>query len=174
MTPDAALIRLRQYGERTSTWSTATHNDGTEKALHGIALTLAAELEQYRALELGTAEGRVSAKCERAEHPVWLRDLDDVRGCPWCELDRLRARIDELVAQRDDSLVELVTGQAPPEALSPWERAVAGLNALVDADVIFHVDPDGHISAPFSDEHIEWDLKARRWVLTHDNEDGAL
>ncbi|MER6607322.1 hypothetical protein ABT282_15770 [Streptomyces sp. NPDC000927] len=58
----------------------------------------------------------------------------------------------------------------PPEALSPWERAVAGLNALVDADVIFHVEPDGHISAPFSDEHIEWDLKARRWVLTHDDE----
>ncbi|MFG2670814.1 hypothetical protein [Streptomyces sp. NPDC048445] len=54
---------------------------------------------------------------------------------------------------------------------SPWERAVAGLNALVDAGVAFHVEPDGHISAPFSDEHIEWDLKARRWVLTHDDED---
>ncbi|MEV0917897.1 hypothetical protein AB0I93_27015 [Streptomyces sp. NPDC049967] len=54
---------------------------------------------------------------------------------------------------------------------SPWERAVAGLNALVDAGVAFHVEPDGHISAPASDEHIEWDLKARRWVLTHDDED---
>lgn len=61
-----------------------------------------------------------------------------------------------------------------PEAMSPWERAVAGLNALVDAGVDFHVEPDGHISAPFSDEHIEWDLRARRWVLTHDDEDGAL
>lgn len=89
------------------------------------------------------------------------------------EREALRARVEELVAQRDDALVELVTGQAPPEALSPWERAVAGLNALVDADVIFHVEPDGHISAPFSDEHIEWDLKARRWVLTRDDEDGA-
>ncbi|MEU3219986.1 hypothetical protein [Streptomyces sp. NPDC006971] len=55
--------------------------------------------------------------------------------------------------------------------VSPWQQAVAGLNALVDADVIFHVEPDGHISAPFSDEHIEWDLQARRWVLTHDDED---
>ena len=90
------------------------------------------------------------------------------------EREALRARVEELVAQRDDTLVELVTGQAPPEALSPWERAVAGLNALVDAGVDFHVEPDGHISAPFSDEHIEWDLKARRWVLTHDDEDGAL
>lgn len=58
-----------------------------------------------------------------------------------------------------------------PVVTSPWERAVAGLNALVDAGVAFHVEPDGHISAPFSDEHIEWDLKARRWVLTHDDED---
>ncbi|MFJ2568944.1 hypothetical protein ACIOYT_00790 [Streptomyces halstedii] len=49
MTPDAALARLRQYGERTSTWSTATYNDGTEKVLHEIALTLAAEVQQWRA-----------------------------------------------------------------------------------------------------------------------------
>ncbi|WP_318196871.1 hypothetical protein [Streptomyces sp. MCL20-2] len=61
--------------------------------------------------------------------------------------------------------------QSPVSASSPWERAVAGLNALVDADVVFHVEPDGHISAPFSDEHIEWDLKAKRWVLTHDEDD---
>ncbi|PJN31340.1 hypothetical protein CG717_16380 [Streptomyces sp. CB02613] len=61
--------------------------------------------------------------------------------------------------------------QSPESPASPWERAVAGLNALVDADVVFHVEPDGHISAPFSDEHIEWDLKARRWVLTHDEDD---
>ncbi|MEU1088945.1 hypothetical protein ACFYPN_16130 [Streptomyces sp. NPDC005576] len=49
MTPDAALTRLRQYGEHTSTWSTATYNDGTEKALHEIALTLAAEVDRLRA-----------------------------------------------------------------------------------------------------------------------------
>ncbi len=62
--------------------------------------------------------------------------------------------------------------QSPESVASPWERAVAGLNALVDADVVFHVEPDGHISAPFSDEHIEWDLKARRWVLTRDEDEG--
>ncbi|MFD8820819.1 hypothetical protein ACFV1C_00370 [Streptomyces sp. NPDC059605] len=229
MTPDAAKARLQQYGERTSTWSTATYNDGTEKALHEIALTLATEVtrlkqsaalaeedyqrivrgacqvesqlrarvaeleaatyiapspsctrcygadavrfmanggttapcltcgpsqvEQLHArvaeletLELGAADDRVSATCADSDHPTWLRAADDTRGCPWC-------RIAEL------------------EAASPWERAVAGLNALVDADVIFHVEPDGHISAPFSDEHIEWDLKARRWVLTHDDEE---
>ncbi|MEV7491466.1 hypothetical protein AB0O08_12000 [Streptomyces anulatus] len=52
---------------------------------------------------------------------------------------------------------------------SPWERAVAGLNALVDSNVAFWVEPDGHISGPFGDEHIEWDQKSSRWVLTHDD-----
>ncbi|WP_326768802.1 hypothetical protein OG978_33540 [Streptomyces sp. NBC_01591] len=121
MTPDAALIRLRQYGERTSTWSTATHNDGTEKALHGIALTLAAELEQYRAMELGTAEGRVSAKCEHAEHPVWLRDLDDVRGCPWCELDRVRAELAALPAPVVETAFRDALGNVWPVGHFPAE-----------------------------------------------------
>ncbi|MFF6931545.1 hypothetical protein [Streptomyces californicus] len=57
MTPDAALARLRQYGERTSTWSTATYNDGTEKALHQIAVSLAAEVDRLRGeLSDATAE----------------------------------------------------------------------------------------------------------------------
>jgi hypothetical protein len=43
-----AEIRLAQYGERTSTWSTATHNNGTEKALHEIALGLKAEVDRLR------------------------------------------------------------------------------------------------------------------------------
>ncbi|MFD7101889.1 hypothetical protein [Streptomyces celluloflavus] len=60
--------------------------------------------------------------------------------------------------------------RAEPAPVNPWERAVAGLNALVDADVIFHVEPDGHISAPFSAEHIEWDRGAERWRLVHDDE----
>ncbi|CAL9348075.1 hypothetical protein SUDANB1_00404 [Streptomyces sp. enrichment culture] len=51
----------------------------------------AAELAAYRALELGTPEGRVSAKCEDPKHPVWLRELDDVRGCPWCRVAELEA-----------------------------------------------------------------------------------
>ncbi|MGW5291497.1 hypothetical protein [Streptomyces bacillaris] len=49
MTLDVALARLRQYGERTTGWSTATYNDGTEKALHQIAVSLAAEVARLRA-----------------------------------------------------------------------------------------------------------------------------
>lgn len=62
------------------------------------------------------------------------------------------------------------TGAPSP---SPWERAVAGLNALADAKVTFWIEPDGHISNPFGDEHIEWDQDASRWRLVHDDEDAA-
>jgi hypothetical protein len=54
---------------------------------------------------------------------------------------------------------------------SPWERAVSGLNALADAQIAFWIEPDGHISNPFGDEHIEWDDAAARWRLVHDDED---
>ncbi|WP_267244385.1 hypothetical protein [Streptomyces sp. PR69] len=52
----------------------------------------------------------------------------------------------------------------------PWQRAVEGLNALVDADVPFHIEPDGHISSSTGSEHIEWDKQARRFRLVDDNE----
>ncbi|WP_032751602.1 hypothetical protein, partial [Streptomyces griseus] len=67
MTPDAALARLRQYGERTSTWSTATHNDGTEKALHQIAVSLAGEVDRLRGeLSDATAEMAENARAMNA------------------------------------------------------------------------------------------------------------
>ncbi|WEH40769.1 hypothetical protein [Streptomyces sp. AM 2-1-1] len=53
----------------------------------------------------------------------------------------------------------------------PWERAVEGLNALVDAGESFHVEPDGHISNPVGDQHIEWDQTTKCWRLVHDEDD---
>lgn len=52
----------------------------------------------------------------------------------------------------------------------PWQRAVDGLNALVDAGVPVHIEPDGHIANSSGDEHIEWDRGAGRWRLVHDEE----
>lgn len=43
-----AEIRLAQYGEHAKSWSTATYNDGAEKALHEIALGLKTELDRVR------------------------------------------------------------------------------------------------------------------------------
>ncbi|MFC8625646.1 hypothetical protein [Streptomyces anulatus] len=53
----------------------------------------------------------------------------------------------------------------------PWERALDGLNALVDAGVPVHIEPDGHIANSSGDEHIEWDRGAGRWRLVHDDEE---
>jgi len=55
-----AEVRLAQYGERTSTWSTATYNDGNEEALHEIALDLQVEVQRLRA-ELEQAHAERSA-----------------------------------------------------------------------------------------------------------------
>jgi len=65
----------------------------------------------------------------------------------------------------------LQSPESAAEAVSPWERAVAGLNALADADIAFWIEPDGHISGPFGDEHIVWDQKTSRWRLVHDEDD---
>ncbi|MFI0768568.1 hypothetical protein ACH4TQ_27330 [Streptomyces sp. NPDC021218] len=89
-----------------------------------------------------------------ADLELILHAYDDLG---WCleMLAKFRARVAELtVATRGDS---------------PWQRATDGLNALVDAGVGFHLEPDGHISNPFGDEHIEWDRAAERWVLTVDD-----
>ncbi|MFE3429832.1 hypothetical protein [Streptomyces sp. NPDC059171] len=105
MTPDAALARLRQYGERTSTWSTATHNDGTEKALHQIAVTLAGEVDRLRAqvAELTSApvdeaaemaEEEAELEAMRCEHPAPCR-VPDSPDCTCPSPERLLAS-DEL------------------------------------------------------------------------------
>ncbi|MFD8970508.1 hypothetical protein ACFV0C_36900 [Streptomyces sp. NPDC059568] len=52
----------------------------------------------------------------------------------------------------------------------PWQRATDGLNALIDAGVPFHIEPDGHISNPSGNEHIEWDRATQRWRLVHDTD----
>lgn len=43
-----AEVRLGQYGERTKTWSTATYDSGTERALYEIACGLRDTLEETR------------------------------------------------------------------------------------------------------------------------------
>lgn len=100
---------------------------------------VAAELVAFRALELGTAEGRVSAKCEDPAHPVWLRGLDDLRGCPWCQVAALLAErhstnesvseaAEALRVQRD-RIAELETGIAWRDA----ERARwSGVHYLIE------------------------------------------
>lgn len=103
MTPDAALARLRQYGERTSTWSTATYNDGTEKALHQIAVSLAAEVDRLR--------GELSeATAELAENARAMNALRRHR-------DTAEARVAELTITPVDEAVEMAEAAEELEAM---------------------------------------------------------
>ncbi|MFJ4637518.1 hypothetical protein ACIP69_18075 [Streptomyces hygroscopicus] len=67
--------------------------------------------------------------------------------------------------------VELENQVARLTSADPWQRAVDGLNALAEAGIGFWIEPDGHISNPLGDEHIEYDRETERWQLVHDEED---
>ncbi|CAL9501604.1 hypothetical protein [Streptomyces sp. enrichment culture] len=99
MTPEAARVRLAQYGERTKTWSTATYADGTERALHEIALTLNAEAAGWRA--------KFQAQWNRAE-----------------TLDRLLREAQDRLAEYErpadeDPIAYTLTEQAAPDFFQP-------------------------------------------------------
>lgn len=73
--------------------------------------------------------------------------------------------------QSPETAAELARLQALDAGVTPWQQATDGLNALVDAGIPFHVEPDGHISNPCGDEHIEWDRAAERWRLVVDDDE---
>ncbi|MFJ4009428.1 hypothetical protein [Streptomyces sp. NPDC090026] len=76
-----------------------------------------------------------------------------------------------------DQLLTATSGHSPaarralglPED-GPWQRAVDGLNALGDAQVAFHIEPDGRIVASSGEQRIEYDRKTGRWHLAHGDE----
>ncbi|MET7412484.1 hypothetical protein [Streptomyces rubiginosohelvolus] len=121
---------------------------------------------------------------DRGREPLGRRRYEDLKR----RLDRalanvVRWRTEAHRARREarllaEQLLNATSGQSTsarktldlPEN-GPWERAVDGLNALVDAQIPFHIEPDGHISNPSGDEHIEWDRKAGRWRLVLDDEE---
>ncbi|MFE0819115.1 hypothetical protein [Streptomyces sp. NPDC058847] len=65
----AARVQLARYAERTKTWSTATYDSGTERALHGMAVALAAEADALRV--------RV-AELEAAPRTVYRASYDSI------------------------------------------------------------------------------------------------
>lgn len=98
----------------------------------------------------GVHKGEFSHGCRDCPHGDWA----------WCHPFEAAT-----VAGSPDS----TAGGEQPET-SPWQRAVDGLNALVDADIPVHIEPDGHISNPCGDEHIEWNRETSRWQLVVDEE----
>ncbi|MEU5426923.1 hypothetical protein AB0H73_15145 [Streptomyces olivoreticuli] len=95
----------------------------------------------------------------RAADSINALGSDDELGPGWGDAsDRLRRMAGE--AGKDTR-----KGESTRTA-SPWRLAADGLNALVNAGVPFQVEPDGHISNPCGDEHIAWDRRAGRWIVT--------
>jgi hypothetical protein len=130
---EAAAVRLAQYGEPTKTWSTATYNDGTEKALHGIALALNAEVDRLRK-ELDRAENNligVNLAC-------WEEEQDNNRlrlALKSAQRGRrdLRVRIAELEAAQHAAVAAAVATEEYPAVASPaCEQGEAQLVAVAD------------------------------------------
>ncbi|MFJ6729393.1 hypothetical protein ACIQPQ_31275 [Streptomyces sp. NPDC091281] len=76
-----------------------------------------AELESFRALELGDPDGRVSAACGDPSHPTWLRAKGDGRGCPWCRI----AELEKLTPASIQTCTECGAGYTLGEACSVCE-----------------------------------------------------
>ncbi|MFE2112018.1 hypothetical protein ACFXAY_01310 [Streptomyces microflavus] len=120
---------------------------------------------------------------DRGRTPLGRRRYEDLKR----RLDRalsnvVRWRTEAHRAQRETRLLaeQLLTATSSQSAAArralglpeegPWQRALDGLNSLIDAQIPVHIEPDGHISNPLGDEHIEWDREAGRWRLVHDDE----
>ncbi|ARF62868.1 hypothetical protein B1H20_16835 [Streptomyces violaceoruber] len=159
-------------------------NDARRRAEQDLAAEIDAHLATIR--QRLTAEQRLAdqatshrealnrqASSHATHAAVILRDAAKIRSQLEASLAAERRTTTSLAEQ----LLNATSGQSTaarqtlglPET-GPWERAVDGLNALVDAQIPFHIEPDGHISNPSGDEHIEWDRAAGRWRLVHDDE----
>ncbi|MGW1661030.1 hypothetical protein [Streptomyces microflavus] len=120
---------------------------------------------------------------DRGRTPLGRRRYEDLKR----RLDRalsnvVRWRTEAHRAQREARLLaeQLLTATSSQSAAArralglpeegPWQRALDGLNSLIDAQIPVHIEPDGHISNPLGAEHIEWDREAGRWRLVHDDE----
>ncbi|MFJ8224925.1 hypothetical protein [Streptomyces griseus] len=147
--------------------------DEIDAHLATIRRVLADEAE--KAYNADTYAGRLESLQQQTTEGLLAGAEEALRRAFAAEADLEAER--RTVASLAEQLLNATSGQSTsarrtlglPEN-GPWERAVDGLNALVDAQIPFHIEPDGHISNPSGDEHIEWDRKAGRWHLVHDDE----
>ena len=126
-----------------------------------------------RLLDAETESARLRARVAELESPRPVRQFSRLEEAVQGVETAIAPLTGDAKAGADMVLAYLRTlaNPVPTVRVSPWDRAVAGLNALVDANIAFWIEPDGHISGPFGDEHIEWDHDTSRWRLVHDNED---
>lgn len=130
-----------------------------------------AELAAFRALDLGDVDGRVSASCADPEHPSWLRQPDDLRGCPWCGIATLeraaveaRAALAALCFDLDDP------GTAALGALYLLQQATGGtpMQPGETVPVVYRASHDSipmglYLTAAAAREHCEGEER-RAWL----------
>ncbi|WP_431999266.1 hypothetical protein [Streptomyces sioyaensis] len=141
-----------------------------------------AELEQHGCSAAGGIPDAVFVLDRRSPNPGTRHILRPANGRTLCGRDASlpvgelaeRSRYEAMpvcgrCAALDADRAQLHAQQVAE--VSPWQRAVDGLNALAAAGIPVHVEPDGHISNPCGTEHIEWDRATERWRLVHDEDD---
>lgn len=124
LTTKMALVRLRQYRERTSTWSTATYDSGTERALHQIATALGAAAARVPELERLLAAARDQVGAEQ-----------DAQQALRARIRRLEVTSERLAAERDrlQQALEQAGRRARPRVVR-WDRTVTAPDS--DGDVL--------------------------------------
>lgn len=115
-----AEVRLAQYGERTKTWSTATHDSGAAKALYEIACALRDTLEETRdqrnaaRLKVMGLESRVTELL--TERHSTNEALDDAAKALREQRDRI-AELERLIAEAPTSYVLMDRARAAASAV---------------------------------------------------------
>ncbi|MFE3371216.1 hypothetical protein ACFXOK_16640 [Streptomyces sp. NPDC059173] len=172
---DAHVVTSRRM---TTAWD---DRDTAQKALSDEIDAHLATIRQRLTAEQQLADQATShrealnhqASSHATHAAVILRDAAKIRSQLEASLAAERRTVTSLAEQ----LLIATSGQSTaarralglPET-GPWQRALDGLNALVDAQIPFHIEPDGHIANSSGDEHIEWDRKAGRWRLVRDGD----
>lgn len=84
------------------------------------------------------------------------------------------ARERRIVTRLAGQLLDATSGQnaAARKALglpvlTPWDRAVDGLNALTEAGITCHSEPSGDLANSEGPERITWDRENGCWALIH-------
>jgi hypothetical protein len=127
LSPEVALLRLAQYGERTSTWSTATYNDGSEKALYEIALTLADRVAELEAERHSTNEALDDAVKALAEKNERIADLEE-SPLAWAEHLDLKSLDNLLISLSQATEYEPMSG-----VICEIHEVLAGFRTAADA-----------------------------------------
>ncbi|MEU0659559.1 hypothetical protein [Streptomyces lavendulocolor] len=153
LTPER-LAEIRKHVASTTNWTLGNL----------AARDLLSEVDRLRA-DLATAKDRLD-HLERIALPDLRREIE------WHQAGkkRWRDRAKKAETSLADAAVSGSTAGDEQAVTSPWQQAVDGLNALVDAGIPLHIEPDGHIANPCGDEHIEWNRETNRWQLVMDEE----